>query len=63
MDQEAQCIMQCEEPNTMLIVDDTILNRMVLSKIFQGNYRIETAENGQDGLKFLLDSYAEKARL
>ena len=55
MDQEAQCIMQCEEPNTMLIVDDTILNRMVLSKIFQGNYRIETAENGQDGLKFLLD--------
>lgn len=55
MDQEAQCVMQCEEPNTMLIVDDTILNRMVLTKIFQGNYRIETAENGQDGLKFLLD--------
>ena len=42
-------------PDTLLIVDDDELNRVILNEIFKDAYQIEEAENGQEGLKMLLE--------
>ena len=42
-------------PDTLLIVDDDELNRVILKEIFKDAYQIEEAENGQEGLKMLLE--------
>lgn len=42
-------------PNTLLIVDDTEINRCILDNIFSDTYAVEEAENGQEGLDILLD--------
>lgn len=48
---------QKKELETMLIVDDSELNRVILKEIFGDAYRIEEAENGQEGWeKFQADS-------
>lgn len=44
-----------EVPNTLLIVDDTEINRAILHLIFCSSYAVEEAENGQIGLEKLLD--------
>ena len=47
-------------PETLLIVDDDELNRAILENIFAGQYRIEQAENGRQGLEIIL---ADPSRL
>lgn len=42
-------------PNTLLIVDDSELNRVILREIFKDHYEIEEAEDGQECLDKLLD--------
>ena len=37
-------------PNTLLIIDDDAVNRMILKEIFQDAYTIIEAENGREGL-------------
>ena len=41
-------------PETLLIVDDDEMNRAILENIFAGQYRIEQAENGRQGLESIL---------
>ena len=41
-------------PETLLIVDDDELNRAILENIFAGQYHIEQAENGRQGLDAIL---------
>ena len=36
---------------TLLIVDDSEINRAILAEIFRGMYRLEEAENGQEALE------------
>ncbi len=43
-------------PNTILIVDDSEMNRAVLRQIFEQNYTIMEAENGQTGLQLFLEN-------
>lgn len=40
--------------NTILIVDDDPINRKVLGKLFSGDYEIEEAENGLEGMEKIL---------
>lgn len=40
--------------NTMLIVDDDEMNRIILDNLFSAFYEVEEAENGQQGLDMLL---------
>lgn len=47
-------------PDTLLIVDDDEMNRVILENIFAGQYRIEHAEDGRKGLDAIL---AEPQRL
>lgn len=47
-------------PETLLIVDDDEMNRAILENIFAGQYRIEQAENGRQGLESIL---ADSGRL
>lgn len=44
------------EPDTMLIVDDDPVNRLVLGNIFSDVYRIEEAADGREGLKSIFAS-------
>lgn len=39
--------------NTILIIDDDLLNRALLSKLLSDSYDILEAENGQDGIRML----------
>lgn len=39
--------------NTVLIVDDSEMNRDILTAVFTGTHSIETAENGREGLEKL----------
>lgn len=39
--------------DTMLIVDDSDLNRAILANIFESSYRILEAENGREGLELI----------
>ena len=41
--------------NTILIVDDDMINRKILGKIFSGYYKVEEAENGRVGIERLMD--------
>ena len=41
-------------PETLLIVDDDEMIRAILENIFAGQYRIEQAENGRQGLESIL---------
>ena len=41
------------EKNCLLIVDDVEMNRAILSSIFEDEYKIIEAENGQEALKML----------
>ena len=41
-------------PQTMLIIDDDVINRTVLAAIFSEHYRIEEAEDGDVGLDLIL---------
>ena len=41
--------------NTILIVDDDMINRKILGKIFSGYYKVEEAENGRVGIGRLMD--------
>ena len=41
-------------PETLLIVADDEMNRAILENIFAGQYRIEQAENGRQGLESIL---------
>ena len=41
------------EKNCLLIVDDVEMNRAILSSIFEDEYKIIEAENGQEALKRL----------
>ena len=43
-----------QEPDTMLIVDDDELNRVILENIFSPFYTIEPCENGKEGLDAVL---------
>ena len=45
-----------EPLRTLLIVDDVEMNREILSEIFRGEYRVLTAENGQECLMLLENS-------
>ena len=42
------------QANTVLIVDDDPVNRKILAKIFSPHYRVEEAQNGQEGINRLL---------
>ena len=42
-------------PNTLLIIDDDAVNRMILKEIFQDAYTIIEAENGREGLEMILE--------
>lgn len=53
MEKEAQEMLP-DALDTLLIVDDTELNRALLAEIFKGTYQIVEAENGQEGLEKLL---------
>lgn len=39
------------DANTILIIDDDEINRGILGHLFSGQYAIQEAENGKDGLK------------
>ena len=41
-------------PQTMLIIDDDVINRTVLAAIFSEHYRIEEADDGDVGLDLIL---------
>lgn len=41
--------------NTILIVDDDVINRKILRKIFSDYYQVREAENGRTGLAQILD--------
>lgn len=41
--------------NTILIVDDDEMNRIILDNLFSAFYEVEEAENGQQGLEMLLN--------
>lgn len=43
------------DPDTMLIVDDDEMNRVILENIFSSSYNIEQRENGREGLEAVLD--------
>ncbi len=43
------------EQNTVLIIDDSKLTRMVLRNIFKSSYQIEEAEDGLQGLEVLME--------
>ncbi|MGN1090104.1 MAG: HD domain-containing phosphohydrolase [Huintestinicola sp.] len=42
--------------NTLLIIDDSEINRSSLRTIFKGQYNIEEASDGREGLQFLLEN-------
>lgn len=42
-------------PDTLLIIDDDLINRTILREIFKDSYRIEEAENGEDGFRKLAE--------
>lgn len=42
------------EPNTILIVDDDPITRLVLGEIFKSSYDIQEAEDGREGLSLVL---------
>lgn len=44
-----------EKADTILVVDDSLINRSVLANIFEREYKIEEAENGQEALDAILD--------
>lgn len=46
-------------PNTLIIVDDSALNRAILHEIFKDTYKIEEAENGMECLEMILDHKEE----
>ncbi|MGI5963602.1 MAG: HD domain-containing phosphohydrolase [Lawsonibacter sp.] len=43
-------------PNTMLIVDDDEINREILSLLFAEHYTVQQAENGREGLDWILSN-------
>ncbi len=43
-----------KEKPTILLVDDAMMNRMMLTSILGGDYRILEAENGKQCLELLL---------
>lgn len=52
--EECNCRQRAAEtPDTILIVDDSDLNRAILENIFSDDYAIAEAENGQEGLEKL----------
>lgn len=51
----SRCPSASETPDTVLIVDDSELNRAILENIFSDDYAIAEAENGQEGLQKLQD--------
>ena len=42
------------EPNTILIVDDDPITRLVLGEIFKSSYDIQEAEDGRESLSLVL---------
>ena len=44
--------------NTILIVEDVLINRMMLAEIFNDEYEILEAENGEEGLKLLTENFS-----
>ena len=53
MTDEKEKPMAGTEKNSLLIVDDVEMNRAILSSIFEDEYKIIEAENGQEALKRL----------
>lgn len=53
--QENLYMTQKRIPNTLIIVDDSALNRAILHEIFKDTYQIEEAENGMECLEKILD--------
>ena len=47
--------------NTILIVEDVSINRMMLAEIFNDEYEILEAENGKEGLKLLTENFSSIA--
>ena len=47
--------------NTLLVVDDVEVNRAILSALFENNYNILEAENGEQAL-LLLNQYKDLHR-
>lgn len=45
-----------DDRRLILIVDDDEFNRAVLANIFSGDYSIAEAENGREGLEFILEN-------
>ena len=46
-------------PNTILIIDDDEINRMVLANIFSDSYRIIEASDGEEGIRLLLENFLD----
>ena len=44
--------------NTILIVEDMMINRMMLAEIFKDEYDILEAENGEEGLRLLTENFS-----
>ena len=42
--------------NTILIVEDMEINREMLAEIFRDEYEILEAENGEEGLRMLMEN-------
>lgn len=49
--------------NTILIVDDVEINRMMLAEIFKDDYDIIEAENGKEAIKKLVNNYKSVAMI
>lgn len=54
MEKHKKYSVDAQGTRTILIVDDDPINRRVLRKLFSGDYEIEEAENGLDGLEKVL---------
>lgn len=47
--------------NTVLVVDDMEINREILTEILNGEYQVETAEDGRKALKMIEERQEELA--
>ncbi|MEG2192296.1 MAG: EAL domain-containing protein, partial [Oscillospiraceae bacterium] len=50
---------QHDDTNTILIVDDAVTNRIILKKIFEPQFKILEAENGEEAMKILKEKMEE----
>ena len=52
--QSEQCVETAARRDTILVVDDVELNRVILSEAFREGYRLLEAENGRQALDLVL---------